>query len=72
MKYMLESVQILTTRSNLDVKSVTLFHIDLSKTLDLKLGLGYIKQIDEILDIYRGMPVSLDEFINLNSSCGRE
>ena len=37
-----------------------IFLIDLSKTLDLKLGPGYIKQIDKILDIYQGMPVSLD------------
>lgn len=63
MKYMLELVQILTTLSNLDVKPVTLFLIDLSKTLDLKIGPGYVSQIDEVLDIYRGLPVSLDEFI---------
>ena len=63
MKYMLEWVQILTTLANLDAKSITLFLIDLSKALDLKPGPGYSGQIDKILDIYRGTPVSLEEFI---------
>jgi hypothetical protein len=63
MKYMLESVDIISGITNLDAKSATLFLFDISRAMNIIPGPDYKIQIDNIFNIYRDAPVSHEEFI---------
>jgi len=63
MKYMLRTVEIISGITSLDAKSITLFLIDLSKALDIKIDLNFQTEIDKVFNFYRDAPVSHEEFI---------
>lgn len=63
MKHMLGTIEIISGITNQDAKSVTLFLIDLSKTLGITPGPDFQKEIDKIFNLYRDAPISYEEFI---------
>ena len=63
MQYMLEIIQIFVGITRLDVKTITLFLVDLTRVLHIELGPNLKTRIDNIFELYRDAPVSDEEFI---------
>lgn len=71
MKFMLGTIEIISAITDLDVKSVTLFMIDLTKALNIDIGQNLQKEIDKIFNFYRDAPISHEEFIQAFKSSRR-
>jgi hypothetical protein len=63
MQYMLAVIQTFVGFTRLDVKTITLFLVDLTRTLSIEQGPHLKDKIDNILILYRNAPVSDEEFI---------
>ncbi|HNY34854.1 MAG TPA: hypothetical protein PKK68_09385 [Methanothrix soehngenii] len=63
MQYMLEVIQIFVGITRLDVKTISLFLVDLTRVLHIDPGPNLKTTIDNIFELYRDAPVSDEEFI---------
>jgi predicted membrane protein len=63
MQYMLAVIQTFVGFTRLDVKTITLFLVDLTRTLNIEQGPNLGSKVDNILSLYRDAPVSDEEFI---------
>jgi len=63
MHSMLAIIQNFVGITRLDVKTITLFLIDLTRTLHIELSPNLKIEIDNLFELYRDAPVSDEEFI---------